>query len=913
MSARSWSSTLATSIAAILLQSQAQASSAPNVPLNQCEPFEPPAPIFASWQNDPAFTLLRTSTDAGEKVRLVGDVIVLSQDTVQSLLRDLDKPLTNVAELVIDAREVHLSGPLTFTTAHLTILAHELTIEDQGSIAFVGEPRSGGDGVDIRADRVLLKGTLPRPLQLLTSDGARPRVLRVRARELIDGSDSLQGSAATRRLWQRSLANFGESTPVLPTSFDAQFSDDAAEQAKADLAGQAGWPLYFANKVSRFYMRDPFSPGNRDTLTKLMVRYTPFIEQIGDTAAMTSLSATDLLMQLNVNAFGAGPGFIPRQDLVSAINRLSDRVNETYARLPALQSLILGSFDTAKVNDKQLAGVREEMQAAADAAEVARSRLSEAFTELAANEAQAVELNRLMQERQQDLVRKLQEMKEKQDDLADIKSVTQVVSVGAALIPAAGPFIAAGVAATGEAVYRHNLGEGGGGTIQTLAQIGTRAADFYAATKQAQAAWEAHRKDVSNVQSVWNGKPPTVDGGKVMSKADAAKAAAKSAGDFAKTVKAMYDQLEALPRPTEVSLNQLQAEDEALQSLLSALGERRNIQARLVAEVKGLEQTIASSAARATAARSAQETILAANPVNDADLVRWRLSAISLWRSALETLYRDAMLLRKSVYFETDKQLQIPPDVFQFPEEALSSLLLDTEPKSELARARTEQFIKDETVKHSVTLNAILAAARSALDQYASERAGPVTPYVQAFQFSDTSPSQTSRAFIAALNLQIQAQMRNVAANAPRVGTPLLIPLNLPPPPVDGPERLISIELSELKFENEQALAGKLVNFDVSYQLAGEVWQAGSCRFADMRLPGADNRAIKRISTANAAQATNRNIVPLTFQELSRYQAAPPARTPYFVAVQVSGSPDDVTWKTPPRIKSLVVTLRLVQ
>ena len=888
-------------------------SSPPKQEEQLCRAIELPIPTFETWQNDHAYNVIEANNSSGKRIHIVGDELLVNAATMPSLVRHLGEPMTGVSELILDARHVRVESPLILESARITILANKLSIGKDGYLGVVGPSAESGDGLFIYAGTANFRESLPRPFALFPGSDKQKRQLRILAGSLIVNGNEIAKDEAVETVWRKTFAYKGGKTKGYPDGFHVDISESARTAVREVHLADASWPLFFGAKLRRFYARDPFSDANRETIIGLLDTYESTVIEVGTADAVRSVAATRRLWNSEIDMLGNGRGFIPRRDLVDSIREFDSFLQSAFVTQPYIAELVAHADSRQPVDTQQLTTLRDDLDAVRYNIASAKDEMTTALTKLASNEAAAVEINKQIAERVNELRKRLDELREKDKELADIKGATSVLSFGAALIPGAGPFIAAGIAATGEAVYRHNAGEEF--SVESFASIAQKGAAFYAATKAAQSSWESHSEDLDRARRVWDGDKIRKSGSaakgnvKYFTKKDAAVKSAKSAADFAKSLDAMNEQLQDLPIPTRVGMNELEAQDARLNTLIAALAEKRSIQAKLLEVIKNIEKTIALGVSSELEMAAAVDAVLSAQVDNDRDILRWKVNSIALWRNKLENLYLMAIMLRASVYFETGKTLTIPSNVFQFPEEFISNQLL-----TDSGLVETKELL-DEQTKHRVALESFSNAAKNAKSQYAAERAGPVSPYIQRFRFSNKkgSPSISVR-FIEELNRQIQSQM-TLEENQPgvRVMSPLLIPITLPSPPVDGPERLVGIELSELQFENDSALNAKLLNFDVSYQLMGELWTDGECKYVDMRTPGSRPMVVKRFSSNDAIAKTDMSVLPLTFQEYTRYQAAPPARTPYFISAQVTGNTAEGSWKNVPKVKSIVISLRLVQ
>jgi hypothetical protein len=166
---------------------------------------------------------------------------------------------------------------------------------------------------------------------------------------------------------------------------------------------------------------------------------------------------------------------------------------------------------------------------------------------------------------------------------------------------------------------------------------------------------------------------------------------------------------------------------------------------------------------------------------------------------------------------------------------------------------------------------------------------------------------------VGALNRQIEVQISGAAKHVGVAMAPIRIPMSLPTPPTNAPERLVSIAVSDIQFASTDPLRGKTINLDTSYELAGISRRDGACHFVDMRERGSASTVFLRVNASNVKTDAAATLLPPTFEQLQTFYAAPLARTTYYLAIHVDGDPNDETWKAVPKVKSLTIAMRVVQ
>lgn len=873
----------------------------------QCFAFPSPNIAYQSWESDTNYDLYEGIVDGRKVIRVVGDIVNISKEDFGSLVRDVNEAPSNVAEIIFDAREINVRAPISFTSAKITILADKLKFGPEGSFYLTSDASAVKDGLKIVANEVAFENALPRPLQISLGDGNNGRTVEAIFKTLKVGGAEVAGAQAKQAMWSRTLgySGLGNSPPL---NFVVTSGSEALPKVAAEISEHSTWSLFFAFKVQKFFSRDAFNPGNKSKLNGIIDQMMPTIEAMGSPSAVAMLQSTKGLMEINLDAQGYSPFFVPRRDFADAQKAYGIKLEKARKQLDDLRDLILAAYEGKPLDRAKIAIVRDEMAATNAAITRREDGIQTAFTALVANEKAVVELNSQV-EQQREVVRKhYEELDQRQKDASSVKLATTVVAMGAILLPTpASPVIAAGLSATGEMIYVHNT-DPRGLTVESFATIAQRSAAFYEAAQKAQASWKVHHNDLATMRDAFKGK--AMQDGKSVTKMDALKAAAKTGGDFAEKMKALYDNLQKFPEPTSLQMSQLEKEDQTLQGLLGAIGDRRVKQAKITQEIATLRQELAVDTDRQSAAMVLEAELLTMNPTNDKDVMRWKMAATALWRRTIESLYLDAMMLRRSLYFETSKIPDLPPDILQFPEEMTAYIRTGLySPDGNYGPGTlTKDHLEREKTKHLAALGAIETSIDQAFDDYKSERAGGAIPYVQSFRFSSNG-SETQARFIDQVNSQIRLSGAGVANN----GTMRIpIPIDLPQPPLELPERLVQVSISNVEFTDPYAVSDKRLNFDVSYELAGEMWRNDRCDFVDMRAKGAMPRAVQRLQVGSA-RIEEINPTPLTFDEFRKYQSAPPARTDYYLSVQLSGDRTSPNWEMIPTVSSFTLNLRIVQ
>ncbi|TAW06613.1 hypothetical protein ELI25_29530 (plasmid) [Rhizobium ruizarguesonis] len=874
-----------------------------------CTAFPAPSIAYQLWEEDANYDMYEGVKDERKTIRIVGDILNITKDDFGSIVRDIDEAPSNVSEIIFDAREINVLAPISFTTSKIVLLADTVKFGPSGAFYLTAEPSDANDGLYVSANTVKLENAMPRAIQIALGHGSNNRRVQFQGKSLQVEGQEISPEDADAVIWRRTVDFSGIGSSAPPGNFEVAFGGDGNKKAIAEVSERATWPLFFAFKVQKFFSRDAFNQTNKSNLTAWIDQIVPRVEELGNSSAVAMLNATRGLMDLNLDAQGYSPFFVPRRDFVNARDAFKARLKDADTRLDVLKDTILAAYDGKELDRGKIEKIRADYKALQGDMAARQVAMDEALTDLAVNEQEIESLMTRVSDRRAILKGHLENLKKRQDDASKVKVAATVVAIGATLVAGpAGPLIAAGVSATGEMIYNHNTNPAGN-NLETFVSIAKKSADFYQAATEAKAAWAKHSADLGAARDSLRGVPGK--DGKLVPKMDALKTAGKSGGEFAKKLKAMYDQLQSMPTPTSIEMSGLEKEDGDLQGSLAAIAAHRSTQAKLTEQISVLQQQLASDADAQATASVLEADLLSTVPVNDRDVMRWKMVATSLWRKYLEDMYLDAIMLRRSLYFETAKVPEVPPDLLQFPEEMtayIRSGLYSPDGKYS-PRELTLTHLEREKSKHLLALGAIGESIDRAFEAFQSERAGGAVPYTQTFTFDGATSTGNEKEFLEQLNAQISSIIHN--PNFSEIGR-LPIPIDLPAPPTDMPERLIRITIPDVEFNDPKSVLGKRVNLDISYELDGEMRRNNGCNFIDMRAKGAIPRVSYRYQ-AGAQKTEEEAPVPLTFEEFKRYQSAPPARTPYYLSIQVTGDRKNPNWQVAPTIQSMTINLRIVQ
>lgn len=887
-----------------------------------CEPLTLPAVATKSWDEDTSYEMTVRDIGGGRlRITVVGDILSFDSTRFASLVRKVDTAPGNVAEIVLDGRYVKILEPLALQSGRVRIQAQTVAFEGRGLIALTQPPGDASDGLEINTMQLDMRRALPVPWQVSVANGSQRKVI-INTGKVLTQDGSLQGSAAYRWLWRRSSNFDGVIPSTLPPTWQIDVGDSGMAKAIEAMRPSAAWPAYTAYKLRKFHALAPFNSDSKKDLGSRIEGLRPVFQvlQRGDT--IVDIDTITLLMAQNVDRRGFGPAYVPSEDLVAGMTRFKQSREDARKRLPDLRTLILTAHQTPQLNVAEVERARQRIQNLAEGQARRRAEIGDTFTAMAVLEQQASALNGQIEVQREVSRQRLEELKEKDADLANIKIATTVVAVGVSFIgtPAAGAAFAAGVGAVGDVVYAHNAGQPL--NAETLVSIGTKNAALFEKLKSAREAWTKHANDLDTLKQVFDGKEITPkDAEKPLTKSDAASLAGKSGGEFFTKLKDAVDSTGSIPKPDSVTMNGVEKDNAALQQHLADLATVQGKVATATERLKGLQALLTADEAALAETRAAEQVLLELKPANDQEIIRWKTAALQLWGRELQRLYQDAMDLRRSLYFETWKSPTLPADVLAYPEEFTAYLAANRyspeNPNATSPTALTEEHLTREISKHMAVLDAIAGAVDDQWNIYKAERAAGATPWFDAQEVtSDAASPPSSRLFMGQLNAQIKRQI-DLPNTRQESRFPLFIPFDMTSPPdLFDPERLLVAGVAEPQFADPKAMVGKEIRFDITYRLAGELRRNGVCSYVDLSVPGGRATATRSYSAGDlkpmaAVEAENKQT--LTFENLRASRTAPPARTLYFISVNVGGSAQHANWSNVPEIKSFKFWRSIIQ
>lgn len=884
-----------------------------------CPPLSLPTLAGPSWAEDAAYEM--TVSDIGEgqlAVRVVGDVLKLDSAGFASLIRASGRAPSNVKKIILDAREVRIFEPISLQSGIILINAQSVAFEGRGALILTKLPSNQSEGLEINALEMDIRSSLPTPFQISLNDETQ-RIVALNIGAVRTNSGTLTGLEASSALWRHSTNYDGAVPQKFPSGWQVNIGDRGAESAITRMRGTVAWPAYVAYKLRKHHTFAPFDPKNQEELSTKISMYRPLLEQLEASDALLSFDAVNGLIAENIDMRGFGPAHVPSEDLVVALGRFKTDVAKAKAQFDRLNSIIISAYQQPKLDDKAIEKARDRIKSLTEAQVKHRQEVNTIFTTLAGLQASETEVRKHITDEVEQSRKQLEDLKKRDANLANIKAVTTVVAVGASFVgtPAVGAAIATGVNTAGALVYSHNAGTPV--NVELLTTIGQKNADLYSQISGARAAWEKHSSNLDILKAVFDGKQITPEGEKSpLTRTAAAKRSADSAGDFAGKVNAVLNAIGSMPKPDLIELNEMEKQNSALQQHLITMGTLQKQIAEQNLKLAKAKTALVADGSALSETQAVEQVLLDLKPSNDQEVLRWKTAALGMWRRDLQLLYRDAMDLRRSLFLESWKLPNLPPDVQRYPEEITAYLAAGRyspeTPGANTPMTLTKEFLDSEVDRHILVLTAIGNAVDHAWEDYKSERASGAQPYSDPIEFSNNpGASEEPRLFIEQLNAQISRQV--IAPESREVSQlPLLIPLNMPiKPPLDLPERLLKVGVDDVEFSNPESLSAKQIAFDVWTRLAGELRRGDTCWYVDLAIPGGADSVPRRINLDDLAELKAGDDLPVSFADLQKSRTSPPARTLYFMSVVVGGFEQDTNWKNIPKITKLRFWRRIVQ
>jgi hypothetical protein len=260
----------------------------------------PGAAFEKLWTGDTSFRIVKRDQEGGRKsYRITGDIVKFDEQNFGSLARKRQQRFSDLAEIVIDAREIYFDGPLALNTGRIELLADHITFGPDAQIIFtdpaptsvsptVGSDQSillpRGSGVAIVARRIDFDRPLPYLFYFATHAN---RDLQVLSEKLFLNGERIEQADGF----------------ILAHSLGHQISEGAplvVHRAKARnlypviYRREMNWPLSFSIKIARFHAKAPYQQDFTDGLRHWISEYQSLISEKYQHSSMRDSTLMDM-------------------------------------------------------------------------------------------------------------------------------------------------------------------------------------------------------------------------------------------------------------------------------------------------------------------------------------------------------------------------------------------------------------------------------------------------------------------------------------------------------------------------------------------------------------------------------------------------------------------------------------------
>lgn len=909
-----------------LISTGAYAGASSAAPTLTCNVVPPPAVVGTkSWDDDDNYSLTSRTVNGSVSIRVTADIVRINDANFHSLVREIDKAVPNVSEVIVDARKIVIDGPLSFESSHLVFLGDEIDFGPSGRISLTSAPRGTNDGLRLIARSVSFDDGARKPIQFVPS-AAPQRRIDIVASEVRANGQVLVGDAASTALWRHTLGSYFGGPPT-DGSWIATTDSSAVQGWQEAFSKEMFWPLYTSAKLDKFHSRAPYDPENQTKLISLIAALKPRFEAWSNPQPLIELQRISNLIRLDLDPYGRSAAYAPRVAIQKQIDNVRTRLTEAAkpnGTFATLTTLIVAANERKQVDADAVRTVSAQIDQGTSTAAALESQIGQSLERIAELKQDVEALVPTIQQRRATIAQETEDDAKRASDAAKVKVGANVLATGVAIgcmfIPGAQPAgiaIATGIQVTGGLVYANNSG---GINAATIAEVVSKGADFYSKMTVISSSWEKFKAQTSQADQVLKGavvlvgdapKPGEQDKRKPMSKVDATKQWGDAASGFASSVDAAYKLLD-VAKPTSISGTDREKTDGELNELLSQLGAYNKEASDLASTISADSDLLTVTLAKQHEAIEQRTELLTASVVNDEETERWRANSLALWSQYVSRILEDVLTLRRSYFFETGKLPNVPSDVLQYPDELAAFMRANaydptgsgTSMPPDLLRAHLES----ERDKFLVSMTAIVDAVDDGKEKALSQRT-EADVYRQTFAFRSNSSDPIERRFIETLNSQIAQQIgfRRDARDLPALVLPLELPVTIAP----YPERFVDAKVTLVRFKSGTAnLHGSGLTFTVLHPGYGRVYRDNVCYMFDLREPGSINSIAKTTSISavdpNWAKAPSPKI---DISSTGSFYTYYPARSPLSLATVVSGK----NWKSVPEIAEIDIGLEIMQ
>jgi hypothetical protein len=877
----------------------------------------------SAWASDTSFTIVKRERDGGRKsYRITGDIVRFDEQSFGSLARERPQRFSDLAEIVIDAREIYFDGPLALNMGRIELLADHITFGPRAQIVFTDpEPSSvspvadsdqsillpRGRGIAIVARRIDFDHPLPYLFYFATH---KNRDLQILAEKIFLNGDRIE--QPDRFILDHSLGH-----SILEGSPTVVHRAKARNLYRLIFRREMNWPVSFSNKIARLHARAPYQQDFIDGIRNRISSYQPLISDWRDPGPSLRLLDISAFLDAGLDPYGYGPNYVPRNDLDAQTRTVDDLLNNFRDKgaLELVESTILKAYVSERPDEKALQAIFKKELALESDTSKNEAAMNQALTDIQVLQqkidTQLVAINVSI-----DRIKAMIEDQARKDaSKAGIMKTTHLVTVAACFLPVTAPVaiaIGTGIQVTGTLAAKHQTNDPVSfGTLSDAVQNGyAKSKAFNDQTAKVKSAWD----DLSKKHGILKEALKKDSDGKM----DAARDFGQSASGFYQEIKSLYSIADV---PTTEQYNESNAEKDD-----TVLQQQKRNQEKLSADQSALLATIADLADKNRKNQSqvlelseSREELLRADIRNDQDIAHWQSIALRLRADMYNELFREASILRRTLFYSTGENSNTDPDILSYSDEAFVTSLSypgNSEIPDQVSSEWIKQQFAETRAKAIVAVNGLLATARRESVRANAKRT-PKAIYLNATSLSINSKAGSpNRRFLDALNQQISDQVKQPdKSNEP---IPLYVPLRIREALAKLPERFVDAVITEVKLEDEKALVGKNLNFSIYNPGFGTIVSGQQCFNVDMRITdvNSENRFFGYTTVGPLKhdwdQKLHANADAQSVQDRFLY-ARPPLHSAYYLTVQVDGSPDENNWTSIPVVTSLEITLLGVQ
>ena len=899
----------------------------------------------AFWNNDREISILRREDDGRFAYRIVGDVVEINPTLFPALATAPDGQLTDVSEIVIDAREIILDMPLRLDDGVIKLRADVVRFAGGGSISLVVPPQQREQSVEIVAATLDLSHAravpfvfttqgwqLTQPPQWPAADGPK-RMIRLKVGEILPGES--ESDAAKAQLQQDPVRWLHNHTA--DQGFDSGLPKETWSAGYDITIGEAGaaaydelfknsllWPDMVAAKLLRLRSRSVFDAGIDAFLRAKIAELLPRFDT--RTARQSAATMRRILRQIDdqVDPFGGRAFDVPMADLAQRVAAFGKALDETFGTEKKAGALQLwDEARTSSITTNRPANTAKQIEQIDRALRNTAAARDAAGQNLARNSGRLLKLV-------QDIQAKITEVNTLDGELrAEYDSrKTAAESYGGAVgslssvpVPVSFGFLSAAPAALGNSkivatgpgfYYGAKDGSWPMDVPGSLADVSERYAAYAAALGDLTTAWTAAESHFGAAIGDLTGKQRNAE-------ELAAHAAAMA------TLQETGTRLANLVKfgPAELKLR--------LDSFDLLGPEKNEKRFSIIAQAEGLAAGGASLA-------SAIQTDLARLSALDADLVELGAlrADISGLKSlpAVEAVQRQAMIdatmrgmlladiarqatqLRKGFFYVTGEWPDLAEDVQHFADDAVTGARFDRRRAALFDPDVMDQALADSRAQFAAYYRAFADRRAKQLADFAAKK--PAVPVVELFRASyvddsgrDLEAAHLRRQFLNAVNRALAAQVQLGRDGAGFAARPILIPIQITPPSTsEGVQLLLGAAVTKIRFRDEAGLSGT-INLRIEHPRWGNVQIDGEChRVVDTALGEAGDADgttgyLQTISLPKGVAKSWVDAVSPDKPYADVLATAFPIDAPYFAYVQL---PQPSAWSKPPVIDEIEIS-----